>query len=96
MITITNKYNTAVVYSDSIDSNAEGLLRVLCASPLAAGSKIRIMPDVHAGKGCAVGTTITIGDYVAPGLVVLDIGCGILVRKMSHKRPDLYQAGQGR
>ena len=89
MITITNKYNTAVVYSDSIDSGAEGLLRALCASPLAEGSQIRIMPDVHAGKGCAVGTTMTIGDYAAPGLVGVDIGCGILACKVGRRRPEL-------
>lgn len=89
MITITNKYNTALVYSDSIDSGAEGLLRALCASPLAEGSQIRIMPDVHAGKGCAVGTTMTIGDYAAPGLVGVDIGCGILACKVGRRRPEL-------
>ena len=60
MIKITNQYNTAIVYSDVIDPGAEGLLRALCGSPLTQGSKIRIMPDVHAGKGCAVGTTMTL------------------------------------
>lgn len=89
MITITNKYNTAVVYSDNIDSGAEGLLKALCNSPIADGAKIRIMPDVHAGKGCAVGTTMTIGDYVAPGLVGVDIGCGILACKLGRRRPEL-------
>ena len=69
MIKITNQYNTAIVYSDVIDPGAEGLLRALCGSPLTQGSKIRIMPDVHAGKGCAVGTTMTLSEYAAPGLV---------------------------
>lgn len=89
MLKITEKYNTAVIYSDNIDSGAAGLLRALCASPLAEGSQIRIMPDVHAGKGCTVGTTMTIGDYAAPGLAGVDIGCGILACKIGQRRPEL-------
>lgn len=89
MIEITNTNNTALVFSDSIDSGAEGLLKALCASPAAHGCQIRIMPDVHAGKGCAVGTTMTVGDYVMPGLVGVDIGCGILACKVGRRRPEL-------
>ena len=91
MITIENTYNTAVVYADALDSGAEGLIRALCGSPLSLGSTIRIMPDVHAGKGCAVGTTMTIQDRVAPGLVGVDIGCGITVLKVSCKRLELQK-----
>ena len=79
MITITNQYNSAIVYSDRLDPGAEGLLSALCGSPVSEGSKIRIMPDVHPGKGCAVGTTMTVTDKVAPGLVGVDIGCGMEV-----------------
>ncbi len=89
MIKITNQYNTAIVYSDVIDPGAEGLLRALCGSPLTQGSKIRIMPDVHAGKGCAVGTTMTLSEYAAPGLVGVDIGCGMTVLKVRGRKPEL-------
>ena len=91
MITIENTINSAVVYADSIDSGAEGLIRALCASPISNGSKIRIMPDVHAGKGCAVGTTMTLIDCVAPGLVGTDIGCGMTVCKVSGKRIEFQK-----
>lgn len=91
MITITNSYNTAIVYTDQLDSGAEGLLRALCGSPLSKDSRIRIMPDVHAGKGCAVGTTMTVRDRVAPGLVGADIGCGMEVFKVSGKRLELQK-----
>ena len=74
MITMEGQYSRALVYTDTLDSGAEGLLRALCASPLSEGSTIRIMPDVHAGQGCAVGTTMTLRDRVAPGLVGTDIG----------------------
>lgn len=91
MITIENTYNSAIVYADSLDSGAEGLIRALCGSTVSVGSTIRIMPDVHAGKGCAVGTTITISDRVAPGLVGVDIGCGITALKFRAKRLELQK-----
>lgn len=48
-------------------------------------SKIRIMPDVHAGKGCVIGTTMTLLDKVTPNLVGVDIGCGMLCVKIKNK-----------
>ena len=91
MITIQNALNSAIVYSDSIDPAAEGLIRALCGSPLSKGSQIRIMPDVHPGKGCAIGTTMTLTDKVAPSLVGTDIGCGMTVWKVSGKRMELQK-----
>jgi len=91
LFTIQNNCNNAIVYADSIDSGAEGLLRALCGSPLSEGSIIRVMPDVHAGKGCAIGTTMTITDKVAPGLVGVDIGCGMTAVKLSCKRMELQK-----
>jgi tRNA-splicing ligase RtcB (3'-phosphate/5'-hydroxy nucleic acid ligase) len=91
LITIENSCNTAVVFADSLDSGAEGLIRSLCVSSIAVGSTIRIMPDVHAGKGCAIGTTMTIQDRVAPGLVGVDIGCGMTALKFRAKRLELQK-----
>ena len=91
MLTIQNTYNTAVVYADTIDSGTEGMLREFCGLPLSAGSRIRIMPDVHAGKGCVIGTTMTLTDRIAPGLIGVDIGCGILALRLETKRLDLQK-----
>lgn len=91
MLTIENIYNTALVYANSIDSGAEGLLRALCGSPISEGSRIRVMPDVHAGKGCAIGTTMTVTDRIAPGLVGVDIGCGMSVFQLRAKRVELQK-----
>ena len=77
MITIDGFVNTAIIFADEIDSGSTGLIKALCNSPVSEGSKIRIMPDVHAGKGCVIGTTMTITDKIAPGFVGVDIGCGI-------------------
>ena len=91
LIQIKNQTQTAVVYADSIDPGAEGLLRALCGSPAAQGSTIRVMPDVHAGRGCVVGTTMTISNRVSPGLVGVDIGCGMTVLKVRTKRLELQK-----
>lgn len=91
MIKIKGNYAEAVVYSDMIDSGSEGLIKALCDSVLAEGSTVRVMCDVHPGKGCAVGMTMTVKDRVAPGLVGVDIGCGMEVVRLKAKKIELMQ-----
>ena len=91
MIEISGTCNKAIVYADSIDSGAEGLIKAFCGSPVSEGSKIRIMPDVHSGKGCVVGTTMTITDKIAPGLIGVDIDCGMSAVKLSGKRIEMQK-----
>ena len=91
MIEINGTCNKAIVYADCIDSGAEGLIKAFCNSPVSDGSKIRIMPDVHAGKGCVVGTTMTITDKIAPGLIGVDIGCGMSAVKVTGKRIEMQK-----
>lgn len=45
-------------------------------------SKVRIMPDTHAGVGCVVGFTANLGDKAVPNLVGVDIGCGMFVENL--------------
>lgn len=89
MFEISGTYNTVKVYADELEASAEGQIRALCEQPFVKDSKIRIMPDVHAGKGCTIGTTMTIGDYVVPNLVGVDIGCGMLTVTLKEKRINL-------
>ena len=89
MIEIKGTYNTARVFCDELEPGARGQIQTLCDQPFAAGSKIRIMPDVHAGVGCTIGTTLTIGDKVVPNLVGVDIGCGMETVPVSGKRMEL-------
>jgi RNA-splicing ligase RtcB len=77
MIEITGKYATAIVYTSILDEMSEQQILTLCDQPFVADSKIRLMPDVHAGMGCTIGTTMTISDKVVPNLVGVDIGCGM-------------------
>ena len=89
MIEIKGLYNTAKVYTDDLELSAESQIRAMCDQPFCVGSRIRIMPDVHAGKGCTIGTTMTITDMVVPNIVGVDIGCGMEVVKLKEKRVDL-------
>jgi RNA-splicing ligase RtcB len=77
MIEITGKYATAIVYTSILDEMSEQQILTLCDQPFVVDSKIRLMPDVHAGMGCTIGTTMTISDKVVPNLVGVDIGCGM-------------------
>ncbi len=89
MLELTGTYATAIIYTDVLEPSAEGQIRALCDQPFTAGAKIRIMPDVHTGKGCTIGTTMTVGDYVVPNLVGVDIGCGMDVVRLEEKRVNL-------
>lgn len=89
MIEIKGLYNTAKVFADEIKPSAKGQIETLCDQVYSKGSRIRIMPDVHAGKGCTIGTTMTIKDSVVPNMVGVDIGCGMETVKLKNKRIDL-------
>ncbi len=85
MTEITGAYNRALCYTDKLDGLAAEQIKAVCDTEIFAGSKIRIMPDVHAGKGCTIGTTMTITDKVVPAMVGVDIGCGMeTVRLAEH------------
>ncbi|MDE6374117.1 MAG: RtcB family protein, partial [Clostridia bacterium] len=60
----------------------------MCDNPAFADSKIRIMPDVHAGAGCTIGTTMTITDKIVPNMVGVDIGCGMELAELAEKEID--------
>ena len=77
MIEIIGKYNTAKVFANSLDETSREQIENLCNQPFVKGSTIRLMPDVHAGAGCTIGTTMTIGKVIVPNLVGVDIGCGM-------------------
>lgn len=79
MIEVKGKFNTAKVFTDNVEDTAMKQIVELCNQEFAKGSKIRIMPDTHAGAGCTIGTTMTIQDKIVPNLVGVDIGCGMEV-----------------
>ena len=89
MIEIKGKVNTAICYAAVIEDEAIEQIRRMCDHEFTAGSRIRIMPDVHAGKGCTIGTTMTITDKVVPNIVGVDIGCGMYTVKLDKTDIDL-------
>lgn len=86
MIEIRGKYNSAICYCDEIEETARQQIQDICDQRIFASSQIRIMPDVHAGTGCTIGTTMTVTDIAAPSLVGVDIGCGMETVKLSEKK----------
>ena len=77
MTEIKGKINTAVCFAKIIEDDAVEQIRRMCDYEFTEGSRIRIMPDVHYGKGCTIGTTMTVKDKAVPNVVGVDIGCGI-------------------
>ena len=89
MLEIKGKVNTAVCYAKVIEDEAIRQIQRMCDYPMAEGSRIRIMPDVHAGKGCTIGTTMTITDKAVPNVVGVDIGCGMYTVRLAQREIDL-------
>ena len=77
MLEIKGKVNTALCYAKVVEEEAVEQIRRMCDYEFTQGSQIRIMPDVHAGKGCTIGTTMTVIDKAVPNIVGVDIGCGM-------------------
>jgi len=77
MITVKGTHNIAVCYTSGLEETAAEQIKKVCDHEAFADCKIRIMPDVHAGMGCTIGTTMTITDKIVPGMVGVDIGCGM-------------------
>ena len=109
MMEIKGKMNTAICFAKVIGDEAIEQIRRMCDYEFTLDSKIRIMPDVHAGKGCTIGTTMTVKDKVVPNIVGVDIGCGMYtvnlgkvdidMRKMdeaAHSIPSGMDVWEGR
>ncbi|MCL2679334.1 MAG: RtcB family protein [Dehalococcoidia bacterium] len=90
MIAIIGTYNKAICYTSKLEPVAEEQIRMVCDRSEFADCKIRIMPDVHAGKGCTIGTTMTITDKIVPGMVGVDIGCGMETIKIAERKIDFH------
>ncbi len=70
------------IFTDNIEPEALNQIYNLIKQPAFADCKVRIMPDVHAGKGCVIGFTADLGEKVIPNIVGVDIGCGMLTAEI--------------
>ncbi|MCL2817935.1 MAG: RtcB family protein [Clostridiales bacterium] len=91
MIELQGKHNAANVFTDNIEQEAISQIINLLNQEFVSGSRIRIMPDAHAGAGCTIGTTMTITDKVVPNLVGVDIGCGMESALLKDSHVELQQ-----
>lgn len=91
MIILNGKYNSAKVFTEIIDEGAIAQIIELCNQPISENSSIRIMPDVHAGAGCTIGTTMTVSDKIIPNLVGVDIGCGMETIRLKEKHIEVQK-----
>lgn len=81
---IKGRYNNAKVFTENIEEQAIEQIQTLCNQEFTKDTKIRIMPDVHAGKGCTIGFAGDLGEFVIPSIIGVDIGCGVLVVKLGN------------
>ncbi|WP_278941448.1 RtcB family protein [Anaerotruncus colihominis] len=91
MLEVKGKYNSAKIFTDVVDEASVAQVIELCNQPFTAKSRIRMMPDIHAGAGCTVGTTMTITDKVVPNLVGVDIGCGMETVHLREQHLELQK-----
>ena len=92
-VKINGKYSSATVFTTdnpntALDKYARVQLENLCSNEVSLGSTIRVMPDVHPGKICTIGLTMTLAKTIMPQLLGLDIGCGVTVAKIMGVRKE--------
>lgn len=91
MIELRGKYNEAKIFTDVVDEASISQVLLLLNQEFVSGSRIRLMPDIHAGAGCTIGTTMTITDKIVPNLVGVDIGCGMETIKIKESHIELQK-----
>ena len=77
------------IFTNNIEQEAKSQIDLLLEQEPFKNCKVRIMPDVHAGKGCVIGFTADLGDKVIPNIVGVDIGCGMLCVNLGKEELDL-------
>ncbi len=91
MIELQGTYNKAKIFADTVDEPSLAQVKLLLDQEFVSGSRIRMMPDIHAGAGCTIGTTMTITDQAVPNLVGVDIGCGMETVAVKEKHLELQK-----
>lgn len=91
MKTVEGIFAFAKIFNDHVENYALAQIQMICDHRAAEGSKIRVMPDVHPGKVGPVGLTMTVGEKILPDLVGIDIGCGITLAKLKHKKVEFQK-----
>lgn len=88
MLYVYGKHGNAQIMTNNCEQAAIDQIQKVCDNIISEESIIRVMPDVHAGKGCTIGTTMTFTDKIVPNLVGVDIGCGMTFAKLLEREID--------
>lgn len=96
MKTVNGVYTSAKIFNTnpteySIDDYAMAQLQLLCDNEAFKNCKIRVMPDVHPGKVGTIGFTSTLGKWILPNVIGIDIGCGMSLAKVKGKTKDFQK-----
>ena len=92
--TINGTYTSADIFTTnnhSVEDYALSQLQMLCDNTTSWNSRLRVMPDVHPGKVCTIGLTMTVGEKVMPNIVGIDIGCGVSLAQVKGKVKDFQK-----
>lgn len=88
---VTGQYAEAKIFTEDVEQHALAQIQMICDNPVADGSKIRVMPDVHPGMVGTIGLTMTVGERIVPNLLGIDIGCGVSCVRIKEKRLEPQQ-----
>lgn len=93
---ITGKYASATIYTKDIEEQALAQVQNMLDHEITEKNQVAIMPDVHAGKGSTIGTTIQLSGEkeswkISPNVVGVDVGCGIMMYQLADKAIDLKE-----
>lgn len=86
---LKGKFNTAKIFTENVEEACIEQIKNLLNIEAFAGTKIRIMPDCHAGKGCTIGFTMDVKDKIVPNLVGVDISCGMLTVNLEKTKEEI-------
>lgn len=89
MLEMSGKYTSCKIFNDVVEESALEQVQAFLDHPAFEGCKTRFMPDIHAGAGTVIGTTVVLGDKVIPNVVGVDLSCGIMSVKLPVKELDL-------
>ena len=84
MIEMAGRFADCKIFNDEIDEASASQVMQFLNHPAFERCKVRFMPDIHAGAGAVIGTTVELNDKVIPNVIGVDIGCGMLSVKLKE------------
>lgn len=87
MIELIGKYTKAKIFADTIEEGVYQQVYDIINCPAFENQTVVCMPDVHVGKSGPCGLVATIGNYICPEHIGVDIGCTVSMMLLDKKVP---------